>query len=161
MATNILLDLLSSKPEYYQRIREEAEMVLGGAQGRSDIADKTLLTRLHYAGSAIRESMRLNPLFTLTHKVVDKDGLTLPDGTHIRQGCYTAIPVTEIHLDERFYPNAREYHPFRFVRGDQGSQLENKGCDTSAPTAQGNRRSTSLVTASDTFMSFGIGRHTW
>jgi hypothetical protein len=47
------------------------------------MADKTLLTRLHYADSAIRESMRLNPLFSLTQKVVDKDGLTLPDGTHL------------------------------------------------------------------------------
>ena len=161
MATNTLLDLVSSQPEHYERIREEAEMVLGGAQDSPDMADKALLTKLHYTDSAIRESMRLNPLFTLTHKVVDKDGLTLPDGTHLLQGCYTAIPATEIHLDERFYPNAREYHPFRFVQEDQGSQPENKARDTSALTAPGNQRSSSLVTTSDTFMSFGIGRHTW
>src|SRR4051794_30571975 len=118
MVTNTLLDLVSSQPEYYERIREEAERVLGGPQHRSDMADKTLLTKLYYTESAIRESMRLNPLFTLTHKVVNRDGLTLPDGTHLLQGCYTAIPVAEIHLDERFYPNAKEYHPFRFVRED-------------------------------------------
>jgi len=161
MATNTLLDLVSSQPENYQRIREEAERVLGGAQDQSDMADRTLLTKLHCTDSAIRESMRLNPLFSLTHKVVDKDGLNLPDGTHLHQGCYTAIPVTEIHLDERFYPNAREYHPFRFVREDQRSQPENKGRDTSAPATSGNPQSGSLVTTNDTFMSFGIGRHTW
>ena len=38
MATNTLLDLVSSQPEHYQLIREEAEMVLGGAQDRSDMA---------------------------------------------------------------------------------------------------------------------------
>ena len=48
------------------------------------------------------------------------DRLVLPSGQHVPQGTWLGAASLEIHLDERFYPDAKAYKPFRFVGAERG-----------------------------------------
>lgn len=146
-AQNLLLDLFSTDPSrgYVEELRQECASALAEAGGVWTI---DAVKKLRLVDSAIRESMRMNPFGTLLlpRKVVSPDGIKL-DGLpgRIPQNTRLALPVQPIHYDEKNYPNAKQYDPFRFVNhtlGQDGSTLE--------------RQVKSAVTLDDAFMSFGV-----
>lgn len=95
--------------------------------------------------STIRESLRRNPLQIrgLLREVMPRNGITLPDGNHIPQGTWIAIPFQAVHMDERFYPKSEDFDPFRFARmRTEGDRLDS-------------------TQTSDTYLAFSYGRHSW
>lgn len=185
-----LLDILSSPPDlgYYDAIYEEAAEVFQTEEDWDKLASINKLTRID---SAIRESMRLNPSFgrVAMHEVLSKNGITLPNGPHIPRGAWLGIALTGIHLDERYYPGAHTYDPFRFSRGRaEIAQMEEKqktestetvggkpweGIESSTEAAASEKKSDSdraveskpngalLSTSQEEFPAFGFGRHSW
>ena len=161
-ATNVFLDLLSSDPDsgYHESLREEASAAF---QQETDWADPAALAKLQYTDSAIRESLRLSPVLTrvVLREVVKKGGIELPDGHHVPNGAWLGAPVVGIHHDERFYPDSEKYEPFRFATAAKsppsGGTVEN----IQTEKASQNRNLQGVSTASDTYLAFGYGRHSW
>lgn len=116
-ATFTFLDLLSSPPElgYYEAIAEEAASVF---HTEEDFWNVQSLHKLSRIDSAIRESMRLNPLTGrgIMKEVVHPNGVTLPDGQKIPLGSWVGISNLGISQDERYYSAPHKYDPFRFSR---------------------------------------------
>ncbi|KAL2038268.1 hypothetical protein N7G274_008917 [Stereocaulon virgatum] len=140
--THLLLDILSS-PVYmktYETLRKEAAMVFST---EADWGDQVTLQGLVFTDSAIREGLRQNPLQIrgLLREVMPASGITLPDGNHIPQGTWIAVPFQPIHMDERFYSNADEFDPVRFAR----------------MRAEGDRLDSTHT--SETCLAFSYGRH--
>lgn len=117
ISTGTFLDLLSSPPElgYYEAIVEEAASVF---HTEEDFWDLASLHRLSRIDSAIRESMRRNPLSGrgLMQEVVHPNGVILPDGQKIPLGAWLGVSLTGISQDERYYLDPHIYDPFRFSR---------------------------------------------
>jgi cytochrome P450 len=143
-STHVLLDLLLSEQKNYDRVQEEAIAAFSAYHSGSNVS---LLTQLPCADSALRESMRLHPLFVPfpVMKVMQEGGITLPTGEHMPYESFIGTPVFRVHMDPDTYPEPEEYLPFRFVRStDPGFETE-----------------ISATAATDSFLSFGAGRHTW
>ena len=70
------------------------------------------------------------------------NGVTIPADTVI------ALPVHAIHTDEAIYPNAEEFHGFRF------SDLRNKEGTETVTGPQ-------PIATSGELSTFGLGRHAW
>jgi hypothetical protein len=88
--------------------------------------------------------MRYCPLTAnvLTRQVVAKDGVILPDGSHLPE---------ETTLDEQFYPNPGVFDPFRYL-------VEKKGAhETELELAPGRE----FTTPDEAFLLFGYGRNAW
>ncbi|KAJ5115547.1 hypothetical protein N7526_011428 [Penicillium atrosanguineum] len=149
-AANTLLDILSSDPSlhYYQTLRVEAESVFPTAE---DWVLSAGLLKLRHMDSAIRESLRRSPILVrgLWREVMPINGVTLPDGQHLRQGAWIGVPVPGIHNDERFHDQPEVYDPFRFV----SSSLKGEVADAE------NCKATMLTMTNDTFLPFGYARH--
>ena len=94
--------------------------------------------------SAIRESLRLHPIFIkgLSRAVVRPEGLDIPlplridnnneddnkdKHLHVSSGAWLGIPIRNVHLDERFYDNPETYDGFRTLRERQGRRRPNVG----------------------------------
>ncbi|KAK9852236.1 cytochrome P450 [Penicillium brevicompactum] len=154
--TNMLLDILSSDPKlhYYQTLREEAESVFPAT---GDQKRPSASLKLHRMDSAIRESLRRNPIHVrgLWREVVPKNGITLPDGQHLQQGAWLSVPIPGIHNDDRFYPDSEAYNPFRFVPGSFSDVETAKEKIADAK----NCKPVMLTMTSDTFLPFGHARH--
>lgn len=161
---NVFLDLLSADPEqqYYQRLRSEAESAFPSAE---DWLIPTSVTKLPLADSAIRESLRRNPLNvrSMLREVARKDGVTLPNGIHLPKGAWIGTPMRSVHYDERFYSDPEEYKPFRFDRSQGQATLPTAEMEGSLVSDKASRfrKTVSLPTTSDIFMSWGHGRHAW
>jgi cytochrome P450 len=143
-STHVLLDLLLSSRENYDRVQEEATAAFNTYHSGANVS---LLTQLPCADSAIRESMRLHPLFVPfpVMKVMQQEGIILPTGEHMPYGSFIGTPIFRVHMDSDSYPEPEEYLPFRFLRAtDLGFETE-----------------ISATAATDSFLSFGAGRHTW
>ena len=159
-ATSTFLDLLSSPSEfeYLNILRSEAAAVFKSEQ---DWVDPNSLGKLVHADSALRESLRKNPVLTrvVLREVVRKGGLDMPDGHHLPRGAWLGAPAVSLHHDERFYPRPDVYDPFRFV---PIVSTETAGTTTTTlPTASQDRKPQGLSTPSDTYLAFGYGRHSW
>lgn len=170
-ATNVLLDLLGSPPSsnYYLRLREEIDSVLTSDREWESLAS---LAKLHRTDSAIRESLRRSPIITRTgmREVLKKDGIQFPNGEVVPQGAWLAIPAVAIHYDERFYPSPETYDPFRFAPATAKntemvdpatSMLQAAESDAARLQEPKQGLTTSLSSASPTFLGFGYGRHSW
>jgi cytochrome P450 len=109
--------------------------------------------------STIRESLRTNPTLVrgLLRGAVHKDGLDLPDGSHIPSGSWVGTPVLNIHTDSRFYEKAEEFDPWRFVDRDVKDSGKKKE-EHIGPFGQLKIESGQV---NDTFLSFGGGKHAW
>lgn len=144
VSLNVFFDLSSAPSELdaFNVIREEAAQIFTSDQSWTSPA---ALHRLKLPASAIRESLRLNPiqLHALVREVMPKDGIRLPDGTSIAKGTWIGVPAQAVHLDERFYDNPLSYDPFRFAREQE--KLGKEKADATQP--------------SDTFLGFSYGRH--
>lgn len=167
-AVNSFLDLLSSPAElnYYHRLREEADLVFTTGD---EWGNQASVGKLNYTDSAIRESLRRSPVITRTgiREVLQKDGLNMPNGQKIPKGAWLSIPAAAVHYDERFYPKAQTYNPFRFVPDAIKDQADVKVATDSPKPAEGDKTSTKqrknqgLSTTSETYLPFGYGRHSW
>ena len=161
-AKNTFLDLLSSDPElkYYETLQEEA---LTTFREKGDWADPAALGKLLYGDSAIKETLRVNPVPTrvVVREVIQKGGFDLPNGHHVPQGGWLAAPVVGIHHDERFYPEPKKYKPFRFAKAATETPSNRETDDTQTAKAAQNRKLQGLSTASDSYLAFGYGRHSW
>ncbi|EWY89992.1 hypothetical protein FOYG_07630 [Fusarium oxysporum NRRL 32931] len=140
--TYALFNVCASNPstQVWQALEEEALGVF------HTNADQTNLNDLYVADSVIKETLRLDTAIkALLVAVMQEDGLTIEDRMiHLSQGARVSISTWGIHHDEDIYPNAYEFDPFRFVplHKDVGVQ------DTD-----------SLVTPSENYLPFGIGKH--
>ncbi|KUL91294.1 hypothetical protein ZTR_01834 [Talaromyces verruculosus] len=133
------LDLLSSPPEegVWDILHEEVQSISPRDPGVWTVKD---LDRAILLDSAIKESLRLNGLSSLTpiRKVVQTNGHTLPNSMHLPCGTCIAVPQFSIHRDPELYSCPQEYQPWRFAH----SSDKNK----------------SLTDTSGTFLAFGHGR---
>lgn len=165
---NVMLDLLSSPSElaYYSCLREEADGVFAKSE---DWENQAYLGKLIHTDSAIRESLRRNPVIAKTglREIIEKDGLNLPDGQKVPKGAWLAVPSLRVHYDERFYPRAELYEPFRFVPDSAKDRAEVEVATVTENSAERDstlakkRKYPSLSTASETYLAFGYGRHSW
>lgn len=120
------------------------------------------LLELSLVDSTIRESSRKNPVLTkiLLREVVPKDGVLLPSGHHMPQGAWLATGTVDVHHDDRFYTNPEEYDPFRFSK-TRKDILAAANKENLSDRASIYRKMEGLSTASDIFLAFGYGKHTW
>ncbi|KAK6442950.1 hypothetical protein LTR95_000828 [Oleoguttula sp. CCFEE 5521] len=140
--TNSILDILSSPHhnEILATLCNEAEAALHGAPKSWSRPD---ILRLELADSVIRESQRLNRTTgkAMLRRVVAREGLTLPDGTHISNGFYIGLSAEGIHMDPDLYESPEEFRPFRFAGTD------------------GREQARKLVSIGTDYLPFGYGRH--
>lgn len=174
--TSAFIDILSTPPELacFDAIRDEAASVFQTEEDWGKLASLHKLTRID---SALRESMRLNPLFGrgAMQEVMHKNGVTLPDGSHIPQRAWLGVSLTGITMDERYYPNPHKYDPWRFSRAREQLALLKEETFASNPDSTksivggGNDNNKSdqkpnagwLSTVDDRFATFGFGKHSW
>ena len=169
--TNLLFDLLSSPRalEFFAGLREEAELILRDHNG---VWTKAAIAKAIRLDSAVRETMRLSSFLGrgLERKVISKEGLTLGDGCHLPRGAKVGVSVYSIHHDEGFYAQAHDYDAFRFSRPREHAPASNlvledertgKNTSQSDPLVTSQGELETLVTTSETFLSFGHGRHAW
>lgn len=122
------------------------------------------LAKLANTDSTIREALRKNPVLTRTNirEVERKSGIDLPDGHHLPQGAWVAVPAVSIQHDERFYTNSNGYDPFRFVTSrNKESSSALSGDTKDGNNGQESRKPQGLTTTSNIFLPFGHGRHSW
>ncbi|TEA17296.1 Cytochrome P450 monooygenase 1 [Colletotrichum sidae] len=129
---------LAGDPELVERLREEAEQVIG-EMGWS----KTSLYNLKLLDSVIKESQRIKPILTVamprqvTAEMTLSDGILLPEGTVIGVSA-------ERHWDPDTYPDPHTFVGDRFLKMRQVPGKEN--------IAQ-------LVTTGVDHLGFGHGNH--
>jgi len=145
--THALLDLVSSKQEYIDELREEIESVLAEHGGEWN---KRALAKMEKLDSVLRESARLNSFVTIgiPRRVVAKDGVTTPSGVKLPYNTTVAVPSYTVLHDEETYPDAHEFKPFRF--SEQRSD-ENVGYVK--------RAGKQFATTSKEYLAFGHGKH--
>ena len=160
-ATNIMLDLTSSNPDskVWEQLREEAAGVF---KIEDDWNNPASLQGLPLADSAVRETLRQNPVLTriLLREVLPEDGVRLPSGHHIPKGSWLATDTIEIHNDDRFYLQPNQFDPFRFTKQHQ-DRIASSGKENLTDKASIFRQTQSLATASDIYLAFGYGKHAW
>lgn len=159
----VFLDLLSSPPErgYFEVIHDEAAAVFTSEEAWGNLAS---LHKLTHIDSALRESMRHNPLFGrgAMQEVIHKNGVTLPDGNHLPRGTWLGVSLAGITMDERYYPDPHTYDPLRFSRAR--AELSSKGEDPNSVSSKAvgeKPNGAYLATTEETFATFGFGRHAW
>src|SRR5215469_16843093 len=99
-ATNIFLDILSASPriKLYETLRLEASSVFNS---EADWMSPASMKKLTNTDSTIRESLRKHTLQSrgLLKKVMPKEGILLPDGSHVPQGTWLGVPVQAMQQD--------------------------------------------------------------
>ncbi|KAI1173444.1 putative cytochrome P450 [Nemania sp. FL0916] len=150
-STEALLDLVSSKAEYLEEIRQEIISVLAAHGGQWD---KRALGQLEGLDSAIRESARFSSIVSigLGRTVVAEGGLMTPTGIHLPKGTKVSVPAYCIMRDEARYTGSEEFRPFRFY--DQRKAMEKEGNSDHVRLAR-----TALPTTNPDFLVFGHGKH--
>lgn len=161
--TSAFLDILSSPPElgYFEAIRDEAAEVF---RKEEDWAKLSSLHKLSRTDSALRESMRINPLFGrgTMQEVIHKKGVTLPEGIHLPQGSWLGVALVGITMDERFYSDPHRYDPFRFSRARTELALRGQDSNSVSSNAVGKIPDAAyLSTSAETLATFGYGKHSW
>ncbi|RBR26695.1 uncharacterized protein FIESC28_00478 [Fusarium coffeatum] len=135
--THTLFNLCATDPakKVWKTLEEE------GRSAFSAKVDQSTVNNLKYADSAIKETLRLHTsIKALGVQVMQPTGLDLKGyDIHLPQGSRVSVPVWGIHHDEDIYPAAHNYEAFRFVQ-DGGSK-------------------DSLVSTSENYLSFGLGKH--
>ena len=150
-AVNTLYDILSSpdKDMMLSMVQDEAEEVLAAGGGQWT---KTSVQSMVKTDSIIRESMRYSTFMTgfIQRTVVAKEGVTTPDGLHIKAGNIVEVPAWPVHFDDDIYQDPNTFMPLRFVKKSE----ENGTAEV--PKA---RSAASIVDTSLSFTNFGHGRH--
>ncbi|KAJ6131758.1 cytochrome P450 [Penicillium samsonianum] len=149
--TNVILDLVSSKPEVIEELRAEIKTILtetGGAW------TKAAFVKMEKLDSVFRESARLNTLVAigLRRKVVAKEGFTSSAGVHIPCGNFCAVHNVGVVHDASVFPDPDTFQPFRFVGMRRDIETDNS-IDDHLQRA----RLTFAATGTD-YLAFGNGR---
>jgi cytochrome P450 len=99
--------LLSQHPEAAERVRAEAQSVLGGrSPGIED------LPRLVFAKSVLEETMRLYPpAWIIEREALAEDRL---GGYRVRRGSVVAMSPFTLHRNTRYWERPEEFDPDRF-----------------------------------------------
>ncbi|KAI0394225.1 putative cytochrome P450 [Xylariaceae sp. FL0594] len=145
--TEALLDLVSSRSEHLEAIRDEVRSVLAAHDGQWS---KRVLAQLDKLDSAIRESARFSSIVSagLGRTVVAADGLTTPSGVHLPRGTKVSVPAYHIMRQETVYAAAETFTPFRFADRRNSADTDYVG-----------RARNALPTTSHDFLAFGYGKH--
>lgn len=152
-SVNAIYDIASSPDmaTMLSEIRAEALTIMPAAYEKWS---KSSVQSMVKTDAILRESMRYSTFMTnaLERTVVAKEGITTPDGIHVKPGNTIAVPALPVHHDPTVYHNPDSFTPFRFLRptGEDSQQLQGEDRKT---------RSTNTVDTSLTFLSFGHGRH--
>jgi cytochrome P450 len=154
-----MLDLAASTHlnTFLATMRTEVVSELAAEKG---IWTKAALIRMVSLDSCLREGMRMWGFVSrgILKQVVAKDGVTLPNGMHLKKGTKVGIHAYPVHHDEDVYSNAHEFNAMRFCNMGEDRPED----DYSEKMAgSGGRKGTSLVTTSSHFMAFSHGRHAW
>ncbi|KAK7065012.1 cytochrome P450 [Favolaschia claudopus] len=110
--TQALFDL-TTHPEYFLPMREEAERVI-----KEEGWTKAALNSMVKIDSFFRESQRVNNFGPLgmPRRVGAKEGFRFSDGTVLPEGSYLSVAVLATHIDDSKYENATTFDGFRFSR---------------------------------------------
>jgi len=130
---------LATFPEYAKPLREEVEEII-----KREGWTKAGIDQMYKIDSFIKESQRLHPLGILLMQRVAIQDHTFSDGTTVPRGTTVTVAVQNTHLDEKIYPDALNFEPFRFVKL---KEQETTG------------RKFDMVTTSTDSLAFGHGRH--
>lgn len=112
-ALSWLLWCTSLSPDVWQRVRDEADTVLGSAVGSASHVDAASLARLEYTHRTVRESLRLHPAGLIGARVAAQK-MEL-GGCRIRKG---TLLVWSPHLagrDPNHWAEPLRFDPDRFV----------------------------------------------
>ncbi|KAK0638467.1 putative cytochrome P450 [Cercophora newfieldiana] len=145
--TGAILDLVASKQEYVDELREEIQSVLAEYGGQWN---KRALAQMQKLDSVFRESARLNSFATvgLARRVVAKDGITTPSGIKLPYGTTLIVPSYTILHDDSIYPDAEEFKPFRFSEQRSDEKV-----------GYVKRAAKQFATTSTEYLAFGHGRN--
>ncbi|KAI0414253.1 putative cytochrome P450 [Xylaria grammica] len=155
--TEAILDLVSSKPEYIEEIRQEIVSVLAAHDGSWN---KRAISQMEKLDSAIRESARFSSIVSigLGRSVVAEGGLTTPSGVHLPKGTKVSVPAYWIMRNEESYAESETFTPFRF--SDLRNSIDQmKSSDDGQKSDHVRRARNALPTTSPDFLVFGLGRH--
>ncbi|KAL8882712.1 MAG: hypothetical protein Q9198_000331 [Flavoplaca austrocitrina] len=139
-------------PEYVEPLRDEL---------RGPAYDKFVETAdgLPLLDSFIKESARFNPLdcskflglriehhlkadnSEVTSRRVALEPFTYSDGTHVRKGDWTCMPLRSMLRDKKLFPNPDSFNGFRFVDGSVQPEGPSKATDVTYKWSMwGNKR---------------------
>ncbi|TGJ81506.1 hypothetical protein E0Z10_g7264 [Xylaria hypoxylon] len=144
VAINTTTDLLQSvladlirHPEAMQAVRDEIVHIL-----KVDGWKKSSLYNMKLLDSALKETQRINPVFTAMRRSVEADTV-LPDGTVVKKGSRIHIDTHRM-VDPEVYENPEEW------KGDRFSNMRSQS---------GKEHLAQLVTTSVDHFGFGHGNH--
>ncbi|KJA25790.1 hypothetical protein HYPSUDRAFT_37266 [Hypholoma sublateritium FD-334 SS-4] len=114
---------------------------------------KNALDKMYIADSFIKESMRMNGIFTLPTIRKAVQPFTFSDGTTIPQNTFIAVPATARHYDDTLYPSAGTFDRLRF------SSSHEKGVHHHCSTSRTGSVQYNLTTSTTEYLPWGIGQH--
>ncbi|KAK7065021.1 cytochrome P450 [Favolaschia claudopus] len=162
--THALFDL-TTHPEYFLPMREEAERVI-----KEEGWTKAALSNMVKIDSFFRESQRINTLGPLgmPRRVVAKEGFRFSDGTVLPEGSYLSIAVLATHKDDYIYrltpapapsvspakyENATTFDGFRFSR-ERTEHMEHHD-----PGSNQDIFKRQMISTAVDHLPFGTGKH--
>jgi cytochrome P450 len=109
--------LISVHPDVFQRLRDEADRVLGD---RTPTAQD--IPKLEYTTAVLREAMRLYPPGWMTGRVAERDDVLR--GYSIRKGDMLGICPLVTHRLQEFWPDPERFDPERFMVDQSGGNRD-------------------------------------
>lgn len=147
--THVLLDLAASDPADIEELRTEITTALNAHGGEFN---KQALMDMPKLDSVFRESQRIHPAATVASPklVANRQGVTMPSGTHLEYGTYVATLMYPILHDPALYPEPETFRPFRFAELREEAHAKGKKLEKA-------RQAWTAVTKK--YPAFGLGRH--
>ncbi|KAK4141456.1 uncharacterized protein C8A04DRAFT_39069 [Dichotomopilus funicola] len=145
-ATNVFYSI-AAHPEYIPELREEIRTVLADSNG---VFTSPALQSMKKMDSFIKETMRLYPAGASTFQRKVNKTFTLSNGQVIPAGVVIEVPAAAVGLDERVFPNADKFDPWRFARLREEARASGE--------VEGAARN-QFVSVSAEALTFGFGRH--
>ncbi|XP_017031968.1 cytochrome P450 9b2 [Drosophila kikkawai] len=113
---------LLHNPEIQQRLYEEVKETREALKGESLTYDA--VQKMNYMDMVISESLRKWTLAAVTDRCCSKDyTLTDDDGTKLfdfKVGDRINIPISGLHMDDRYFPEPKKFDPERFSEERKG-----------------------------------------
>ncbi|KAL9616420.1 MAG: hypothetical protein Q9160_008719 [Pyrenula sp. 1 TL-2023] len=163
-AANMVRNILESdsKHDTIAILRDEAKHFKAAEPDASRLWRRQNISRMVFADSAARESLRLNtvPTRALVRQVM-VDGLKTDTGLPLPKGALVSFVSQPMHTDPDLFPDPNTYDPFRFVRlreADSNSDAK-KESQPSTDTADGTLRSPHSFLSTANLLIFGRGRN--
>jgi cytochrome P450 len=106
------LHLLGSAPQWQERVRAEADEVLGAADGRGVPVTAADVERLVWTQRCVQEGLRLYAAAPAVARVA-APGTTIA-GHDVPGGAHVVVPIWSVHRDPRWWPDPERFDPARF-----------------------------------------------